>query len=41
VRSFDAYKAIKCFDLQWNETPSFMVISGRSRFAEPMLDLRT
>lgn len=41
VRSFDVYKAIKCFDLQWHETPSFMVITGRSRFAEPMLDLRT
>lgn len=41
VRSFDVYKAIRCFDLRWHELPSFMVISGRSRFTEPMLDLRT
>jgi len=41
ARSFDETKAIKCFELQWHETPTFMVIAGRSRFAEPMLDLRT
>jgi len=41
VRSFDENKVIKCFGLQWHDTPSFMVIAGRSRFDEPMLDLRT
>jgi|GEM_PF-2735496 len=41
VRSFDENKVITCFELPWQEMPTFMVIAGRSRFAEPMLDLRT
>ncbi|HTZ45650.1 MAG TPA: hypothetical protein VMB79_17450 [Jatrophihabitans sp.] len=41
VRSIDEARTVTCFGLRWDELPTFTVICGRSRFAEPMLDLRT
>ncbi|MFJ5230366.1 hypothetical protein ACIQBJ_10770 [Kitasatospora sp. NPDC088391] len=41
ARSYDEFRVQRLADLPRRTVPVFMTVCGRSRFAEPMLDLRT